>query len=337
MDLLASNLALIAKRGDKDTEVFVYDILKGKPVSGARVKLYSFAQQELAKGQSDGEGHVSFPAQPDGRFVVATSGDQYAYLDLKNEKALSTSNFDVSGTTHEGGIKAYIFGERGVWRPGDTLHVSVVTLFDGAPLPAGHPVTAQLRNPDGQLVQTLSERSSASNIYHFPFTTAQDAPSGRWRVDVNIGGQTVSKTLRVETIKPNKLDIQMHFPDYITSYAGDNSRFDLSVAWLYGAPGSDLKVNGEVEITSAATRFKGWEAYDFQDDARSFEKQTLYYKDFKTGENGEAGISTQMDINKATTPGMLNARIQHQLRQRETVPVQQLRRHQDRAEERPVG
>ena len=307
VDLLASNLALIAKRGDKDTEVFVYDILKGKPVSGARVKLYSFAQQELAKGQSDGEGHVSFPAQPDGRFVVATSGDQYAYLDLKNEKALSTSNFDVSGTTHEGGIKAYIFGERGVWRPGDTLHVSVVTLIDGAPLPAGHPVTAQLRNPDGQLVQTLSERSSASNIYHFPFTTAQDAPSGRWRVDVNIGGQTVSKTLRVETIKPNKLDIQMHFPDYITSYAGDNSRFDLSVAWLYGAPGSDLKVNGEVEITSTATRFKGWEAYDFQDDARSFEKQTLYYKDFKTGENGEAGISTQMDINKATTPGMLNA------------------------------
>ena len=308
VDLLASNLVLIAKRGDKDTEVFVYDVLKGKPVSGARVKLYSFAQQELAKGQSDGEGHVSFPAQGDGRFVVATSGDQYAYLDLKNEKALSTSNFDVSGTTHEGGIKAYIFGERGVWRPGDTLHVSVVTLFDGAPLPAGHPVTAQLRNPDGQLVQTLTARSSGANLYHFPFTTDPDAPSGRWRVDVNLGGQTVSKTLRVETIKPNKLDIQMHFPSgYITSYASDRSRFDLSVAWLYGAPGSDLKVNGEVEISAARTSFKGWEEYDFQDDARSFENQTLYYKDFKTGENGLAGINTEMDINKSNAPGLLTA------------------------------
>ena len=308
VDLLASNLALIAKRGDRDTEVFVYDILKGKPVSGARVKLYSFAQQELAKGQSDGEGHVAFPAQPDGRFVVATSGDQYAYLDLKNEKALSTSNFDVSGTTHEGGIKAYIFGERGVWRPGDTLHVSVVTLFDGAPLPAGHPVTAQLRIPDGQLVQTLTARSSDSNLYHFPFTTDQDAPSGRWRVDVNLGGQTVSKTLRVETIKPNKLDIQMLFPSgYITSYPSDNSRFDLSVAWLYGAPGSDLKVNGEVEISAAKTSFKGWEDYDFQDDARAFENQTLYYKDFKTGENGLAGINTEMDINKSNAPGLLTA------------------------------
>ena len=308
VDLLASNLVLIAKQGDTATEVFAYDILSGKPVSGARVKLYSFSQQELAKGQTDREGHVSFVNLPDGRFLSASSGKNFAYLDLKNEKALSTSNFDVSGTTHEGGIKAYVFGERGVWRPGDTLHVSVVTLFDDTPLPAGHPVTAQLRNPDGQLVQTLTQKSSASNMYHFPFTTAEDAPSGRWRVDVNVGGQTFSKTLRVETIKPNKLDIQMHFPEgYLTSYASDKSRFDLSVAWLYGAPGSRLKVNGTLEISSAATRFKGWEDYDFQDDARAFQNQTLTYNDFLTGDDGKAGVSSVVDINKATTPGMLTA------------------------------
>ena len=308
VDLLASNLVLIAKRGDSATEVFAYDVLSGKPVSGAKVKLYSFAQQELAKGSTDGEGQVSFPAQTDASFVVATSGKNYAYLDLKNEKALSTSNFDVSGTTYDGGIKAYIFGERGVWRPGDTLHVSVVTLFDDTPLPAGHPVTAQLRNPDGQLVQTLTEKTNASNLYHFPFTTDQDAPSGRWRVDVSLGGQTFSKTLRVEAIKPNRLDIQLHFPgSYVTTYPSDNSRFDLSVAWLYGAPGSDLKVNGDLEISAATTRFKGWEDYDFQDDARSFDTQSFTYKDFKTGETGEAGINTLVDINKATAPGMLTA------------------------------
>ena len=62
VDLLASNLVLIAKRGDSATEVFAYDILSGKPVSGAKVKLYSFAQQELAKGTSNGDGQVSFPA-----------------------------------------------------------------------------------------------------------------------------------------------------------------------------------------------------------------------------------------------------------------------------------
>ncbi|MBR5725057.1 MAG: alpha-2-macroglobulin [Bacteroidales bacterium] len=309
VDLLASDLALIAKKGDGGAEVFAYDILSGKPVSGVRVKLYSFAQQELAKGQTDREGHVSFADQAEGRFVVATNGKQYAYLDLKYEKALSTSNFDVSGTTHEGGIKAFIFGERGVWRPGDTLHVSVVTLFDDAPLPAGHPVTAQLRNPDGQVVQTLTDKSSPTNLYHFPFVTAEDAPSGRWNVQVNVGGQTFYKTLRVEAIKPNKLDINMHFPaaGYVTSSRGDNSSAGVTVAWLYGAPGSDLKMNGSLELSAGRTAFKGWEDYDFQDDARSFDNQSFTYNDFKTGQDGTASLSTVVDINKSTTPGMLNA------------------------------
>ena len=306
VDLLASNLALIAKRGDGATEVFVYDILTGKPVSGARVKLYDFVQQELAKGQTDREGHVSFPASGEGRFVAATSGKHYAYLDLKNEKALSTSNFDVSGTTREGGIKAYIFGERGVWRPGDTLHVSVVTLFDDAPLPAGHPVTARLYNPDGQLVQTLTEHTGPANLYHFPFTTAQDAPSGRWRVDVAVGGQTFSKTLRVETVKPNKLDITLHFDDaYITP--DRNCRGDIAVRWLYGAPGSGLKVNGTLELSAAQTAFKGWEGYDFRDDTRVFEDMTLNYPDMQTDAEGHAFINTFYEVNKAATPGLLNA------------------------------
>ena len=306
VDLLASNLVLIAKRGDSSTEVFAYDVLSGKPVSGAKIRLYSFAQQELAKGTTNGDGQVSFPAQTDASFVVATSGKNYAYLDLKYEKALSTSNFDVSGTTNEGGIKAYIFGERGVWRPGDTLHVSMVTLFDDAPLPAGHPITAQLRNPDGQVTQTLTVPVSASNLYHFPFQTAEDAISGRWRVDVSVGGQIFSKTLRVEAIKPNKLDINLHFDDtFITP--DRQSVGDIAVAWLYGAPGSDLKLNGTLELSSASTAFKGWEDYSFTDDARSFTDQTLYYNDFKTNEEGHAFINTAVDINKSTTPGFLNA------------------------------
>ncbi|MCR4859730.1 MAG: hypothetical protein K5910_03600, partial [Bacteroidales bacterium] len=306
VDLLASNLALIAKRGDGGaTDVFAYDILSGKPASGVRVKLYDFVQQELAKGETDRDGHVAFRAT-EGRFLTATSGKNFAYLDLKNEKSLSTSNFDVSGTSSEGGIKAYIFGERGVWRPGDTLHVSVVPLFDDAPLPAGHPVVARLYNPDGQLTQTLTAQVGSGQIYHFPFTTAQDAPSGRWRTDVTLGGQTFSKVLRVEAIKPNKMDITLHFQDdYITP--DRNCTGDIAVRWLYGAPGAGLKVNGTIELSAAKTSFKGWESYDFQDDARSFESQTLSYGDMVTDSQGHTSINTFYEVNRSETPGLLTA------------------------------
>ena len=306
VDLLASNLAIIAKGGDDARDIFVYNIISGKPVSGAKVKLFDYVQQEIAKGSTDGEGHVRFPAAGEARFVAASSGNDFSYLDLKNEKSLSTSGFDVSGAEHKDGLKVYLFGERGVWRPGDTLHVTAIAMYDGAALPAGHPVIAELRNPDGQVVSTSTQKTGGRPIWHFPFVTAKDAPTGRWSVSLTLGGQTFGKALRVETVKPNKLDIRVDFgKETITPDA--SSTGTIAVNWLYGAPGSGLRVEGDVDITPARTAFKGYPDYDFQDDTRSFDAQTLHYKEMRTDSEGKIAINSSLDLNKAQVPGMLNA------------------------------
>ena len=185
VDLLASNLAIIAKGGDDARDIFVYNIISGKPVSGAKVKLFDYVQQEIAKGSTDGEGHVRFPAAGEARFVAASSGNDFSYLDLKNEKSLSTSGFDVSGAEHKDGLKVYLFGERGVWRPGDTLHVTAIAMYDGAALPAGHPVIAELRNPDGQVVSTSTQKTGGRPIWHFP-----PRESRNWTGSAGTGGRT---------------------------------------------------------------------------------------------------------------------------------------------------
>lgn len=302
--LLASDLALIAKSGDKGCEVFACDILSGAPLRGVKIKLYDSVLQEVGKAATDRDGRASFPAE-DGRYIIASSDKGVGYLALKNEKSLSTSNFDVSGVAREGGIKAYIFGERGVWRPGDTMHISVITMSDGEELPEGHPVVAQLRNPDGQVVSTMAAKNDGSHIYHFPFKTEQDAPTGRWNVTVMIGAQSFSKVLRVETIKPNKLDVDLRFDSEIL-YPKSSCVGTLTVKWLYGAPGSGLKVNGDIQLSNAPTVFKKYEAYDFKDDSRSFSSQSLYYNDRITDENGQLSLTTSMDLRDEGIPGMLN-------------------------------
>ena len=304
VSLLCSNLALLAKKGDKTLDVFALDILSGKPAAGARIKLYDFVQQELAKGVSDRDGHVSIPVRDEARFLVASLGDSWSYLDLKNEKALSTSNFDVDGTTHKDGIKAYVFGERGVWRPGDTLHIGTVVLFDDAPLPLGHPVTAQLYNADGQVVQTLTRKYEGTPLFHFPFTTQPDAATGRWTVRVDIGGQSFTKPVRIETVKPNKLDIDLQFAATPVRLDGD-ARGTVTVGWLYGAPGSGLKVEGDLDVTPAATRFKGFEDYDFKDDARSFDDQRFNYAGMVTDSAGRCALNAAIRLNKRSVPGLL--------------------------------
>ena len=306
VDLLASDLAMVVRHGDRGYEATVLDILSGRPVGGARVRLFSFAQQELAKGLTDREGRVSFPAVEEAGFAVAMSGRNYAYLRLSNENSLSTSSFDVSGDEGSRGLKAYIFGERGVWRPGDTLHISTIFMCDGTELPEGHPVTAELRNPDGQLTESRSARIDRTHICHFPFTTAADAPTGRWSVKVDVGSHSFSKTLRVETIKPNNLDISLKFKDsYITPK--EDCTGEIGVEWLYGAVGSNLKVNGSMELSVVGVPFKGYESYSFKDAGRSFSSQTLNYGDMTTDDEGRCSINTGVSLNRAATPGMLNA------------------------------
>ncbi len=306
VDLLASDLAMVARHGDRGYEVTVLDILSAKPVSGASVRLFSFAQQELAKGRTDGEGRVSFPAVEEAAFAVATSGRNCAYLHLRNENSLSTSSFDVSGEDDGHGVKAYIFGERGVWRPGDTLHVSAIIMSDGVELPEGHPVTAELRDPDGQLTQSRSARLDRTHICHFPFTTASDAPTGRWSVKLDIGSHSFSKILRIETVKPNNLEISLKFKDSYIVPRKDCTG-EIGVEWLYGAAGSKLKVNGSMELSAMGTPFKEYAGYSFKDAERSFSSQTLNYADMTTDSEGHCSIDTGVELNRAATPGMLNA------------------------------
>ena len=306
VNLLATDLALLAKGGDNGFEVFAFNILTGKPAAGISVKLYDFVQQELAKGTTDKDGRISFPGHPDGRFVTATDKKHYAYLDLREGKSLSTSNFDVASEGSGSDLKAYIFGERGVWRPGDTLHVSTILMDEDDMLPEGHPVIAELRNPDGQVTQTVTVRNTGNHLFHFPFVTQADAPTGRWRVGVTVGGQTFFKSLRIETVKPNKLNIDINFGRDIITPDTDCSG-SVKVDWLYGAVGKDLKVNGDINVSSGRTAFADFKDYDFIDDSRDFDSFDLHYRDQFTDEEGRIYINSGMDINKSKAPGMLDA------------------------------
>ena len=58
-------------------------------------------------------------------YLTASLGQQRSYLRVDDGSALSLSSFDVSGEVVQKGIKGFIYGDRGVWRPGDTLHLGL--------------------------------------------------------------------------------------------------------------------------------------------------------------------------------------------------------------------
>ena len=147
----------IAKKGDDDTfYFFVTDIVTTKPLSGVTLELYNFQKQFLVSSQTDNNGMATIKTKKTPYLLVAKKDQQRGYLKLDGS-SLSLSMFDVKGDVIQKGIKGFIYGDRGVWRPGDSLYLTFILEDKLNTLPENHPVSFELINPRGQVVKHMSE------------------------------------------------------------------------------------------------------------------------------------------------------------------------------------
>src|SRR5690606_29736439 len=121
-DMLASNIGLIAKRGnDKRIQVYTTDLISALPIAGVTLTLLDYQQQviETAVSNNDGAANFADPRKP--FLLVASKQDERAYLKMDDGSSLPLSRFDVGGEEIQEGVKGFIYTERGVWRPGDSI------------------------------------------------------------------------------------------------------------------------------------------------------------------------------------------------------------------------
>ncbi|MBX7053030.1 MAG: hypothetical protein K1X54_13410 [Flavobacteriales bacterium] len=307
-NILASDLGIIAKKGsNKSMLITVSDLKSTKPSSGVEIEVLNYQQQVIAKAKTDGNGMCQFEKIDGVPFlVVAKQAKQRGYLKVDGGHAQSLSTFDVSGEVSQKGLKGFIYGERGVWRPGDTLFLSFILEDESKVLPNIHPVNFELMNPRGQIVQKMVRSKSENGFFSFTCKTDEDAPTGDYLATVRVGGAVFTKSLKVETIKPNRLKLQMDFggddPDVIS---GDISAI-LRVKWLHGAIAKNLKANVTATFTQTGTAFEKYPGYVFSDPVQSFyaEEQTIF--DGVINQLGEANVSMDVDL-RDRAPGLLKA------------------------------
>ena len=306
-NVLATNLGLIAMRGeDQAMTVLVHDLLDTRPLADVEVKLFNYQNQQIAQGRTDKEGRVRI-AYDSGRpyYVLASLGQQRSYLLVDNASALSLSSFDVSGEVVQHGIKGFIYGERGVWRPGDTLHLGFMLSDRVNKLPEDHPVVMELYNPLGQLYLSKTQNRGAMGLYAFDMPTEPDAPTGAWEVRVQVGGNTFTKGVRIETVKPNRLKIRFGVGER-TLLRGTAEQADLHVEWLQGATAKDLKYDIEVSFSPVKTVFDQFKGYVFDDPSKYFSGEEATLISGKTDGQGDASVPLRFDTGYSA-PGMLLA------------------------------
>ena len=305
-NILASDLGVIAKRGENKSYLFaVNNILTTEPVSNARVDLYTFQQQKIATSTTSSEGIATFQLDKFAYFAIVTLGDQSTYVKLDDGNSLSVSNFDVAGETLQKGLKGFIYGERGVWRPGDNLYLSFILNDAANKLPLAHPIKFRLTDPNGKVTYQTVQKSNELNHYAFIVPTDQDAPTGSWEAMVSVGGAKYYKSIKIETIKPNRLKIKNSFQRAVLSSSYPNSS-NLEVTWLHGAIAKNLNVEMQAKFSEQKTTFKGYEKYAFDDLVRRFSTEEVNVFSGKLDANGKASVPINPKL-QGQAPGMLRA------------------------------
>lgn len=306
-NILASDLGLIAKRGTDGSMTFVVtNLITTKPIPNATVELIDFQLQVIKtlKTNNDGMCDAVFKKKP--FLMLVKSGEQRGYLKLDDGSSLSVSAFDVSGEQIQKGIKGFIYGERGVWRPGDTLFLTFMMEDKLSTLPKNHPVQFELLNPQGQVFRKLMKTAGLNGFYNFTTTTEKNSPTGNWTARVKVGDAWFTKNIKVETIMPNRLKIKLDFGVEQLSVAHKEEKGTLEVKWLMGAIAKNLNAKVEVTLAQMTTTFKKYEDYNFDDVARNFtsEAQTIF--DDNIDENGKAIVKPNITVKDAAS-GMLRA------------------------------
>jgi uncharacterized protein YfaS (alpha-2-macroglobulin family) len=305
-NILASDLGIIAKAGAKNSMTFIVsDLRTTEPINDVVVELYSYQNQLIASTTTLNEGMAKIELKEKPYILVAKKGTQRGYLRLDDGNSLSMSKFDVGGEQVQKGLKGYLYGERGVWRPGDTLFLTFILEDKNQVLPKGHPVNLELTNPRGQLMNRIVNTSGINGFYRFSISTDASAPTGNWTATVKVGGAIFTKTIKIETIKPNRLKLNLVMADK-TLRTDKPIVGNLNVSWLTGATARNLKANITVNLVASTTKFDRFKDFVFDDPTKRFHAEEQVIFEGKINDQGTARISKELAVGQAC-PGMLKA------------------------------
>lgn len=306
-NFITSNLGLIAKQDTVGkVHVIATDLRTAAPAANTSVSLKNFQGQTLVTGTTNAEGFAELVTPSTPFLLVAQQGKDQAYLKVNANTALEVSQFDIGGDTISKGLKGVLYGERGVWRPGDDIHLTFALQDRSKTLPTNHPVTVQLFDPSGKLKQTLTNRQPTGPFYTFNLKTAESDPTGDWLVKAVLGGSTFNKSLKIETVRPNRLKIDLNYG--VPALFGYQPLPDakLFAQWLHGGTAANLKADVSVRLREKTTTFGTFSDYVFDDPTRKLDSEDQQLLEGRLDSQGNLSFNKSFQPEQPA-PGLLSA------------------------------
>lgn len=326
-----SDMGLISKlsRDQETLTVFVNSIMTATSLKDVEVKLISQNNQEITRAKTDASGTVVFKNLKRNypnfsvAMITAVHDNDFNYL-LFEDTEIETSKFDVEGRSPSmSGLEAFIYGDREIYRPGETVNFNAVVRDFLWEAQKQLPVKIKVKQPKGKEISSFLTQTNASGAVSHSVKLDRAALTGFYTIEILTGNDVLiaSKSISVEDFMPDRIKVQLEVPDKVV--VPGKALAKVTATNLFGPPASNKKYEMEFSIGHKRFAPKGYEDFNF-----GISDQTRFEKELIEGITNAEGLGTQtFEISdKLAGRGLLEGKIMVSVFDESNRPVHRLQR-----------
>ncbi|WP_413665650.1 MG2 domain-containing protein [Microbulbifer sp. CNSA002] len=308
-----SNLGLHARYYPNSVDLYVSSLDEGQALKGIEVELLNNKGELIQQYTTDQDGQVRFALtqeQEDSqRFFIARDPDtgHFSILDLR-EPALDLSDFQL-GQRPSRPMEFFMYGPRDLYRPNESIQVSgLLRNYDGRYI-KDLPIKAELIKPDNTSARAFTWHASAPGYYEKLIPLPQNAPTGDWRLDVELAdGRKVKYPFKVEEFLPERMKLVLQDGEERSLVEGHKESFELQVegSYLYGAPAAKNRLETLVQISHYREPFPQWKGFVFGNTNESLPTRQFHAPTIELNEEGLSNLTLRSRWKRAKSPLKIN-------------------------------
>ena len=316
--VVITDLGIVVKENlDGSRRIFVSDISKGGPAENALVEVLGKNGLPVLSRQTDSSGMAEIPDLRD--FIndkepvvyKVSLNDDVSFIPVwRADRRLDYSRFDVGGeydgTSAPDSLKAFMFSDRGIYRPGETAEFGIMIRRKDLSAPANLPFVVEVRNPSGDIVSSRRFVSGALGFSEYEMKLSPTALTGNYSLTLyseeKDGKRFIASTdFRVREFTPDTLRINAEWHNFKHKgwFSGDELTAAVSLYNLYGNPAAGNRLKASYRLMPSGFSFPEYQGYVFRDPLQNTDKPLRTYDDVLPETQTDTAGNGKLNINFA--------------------------------------
>lgn len=291
-----SDIGLMAKFSNDGNEMLVFanSILTTEPLSGVEINLISSNNQTVYTIETDGKGVAKFEKikekAPNFKvaMITAKTEEDFNYI-LLEDTQVETSRFEVDGVrSNATGFQAFIYGDRDIYRPGETVHFNTVLRTEKWESASEIPLKIRILQPNGKELKSFLKNTSSQGSVEINQPIDRAAVTGTYQIEVLNGNDVLiaSKSISIEEFMPDRIKVDVKAKD--TYRSGETIAVNATAVNLFGPPASNRNYEMDFSLKRKVFVAKGYERYSFD-----IQNDTKFNNDLRQGSTDDNGLAKQ--------------------------------------------